>query len=42
MGAVGRLSGRPVVLAALSEYELQCSREDEARRNVRGLNLPWG
>ena len=27
--------------AALSDYEQRCAKEDEARRAVRGVNLPW-
>ena len=30
------------VEAALNDYELQCSREDSARRNVKAVDLPWG
>ena len=27
--------------AALAEYEAQCKWEDEARRNIKGVNNPW-
>ena len=33
--------GLEALEATLAEYEQQCRREDEARRNVKGVHQPW-